>query len=86
MSGGASDWERSGGGGMQELDWEAVETDVGKVVGTETQSNGNSVRCAIFRPMGKILEAGYIKMQLYLSAPETRGGCTRLFHFSGTPL
>jgi hypothetical protein len=59
---------------MQELDWEAVETDVGKVVGTETQSNGNSVRCTIFRPMGKILEAGYIKMQLYLRS----GGSGRL--------
>ena len=40
---GASDWEWTGGGGMQELDWEEIKADLGEVVGTQTQSNGDDL-------------------------------------------
>ena len=40
---GASDWEWTGGGGMQELDWEEIKADLGEVVGAQTQSNGDDL-------------------------------------------
>ena len=40
---GASDWEWTGGGGVQELDWEEIKADMGEVVGTQTQSNGDDL-------------------------------------------
>jgi len=52
----ASDRKRSGGGGVQELDWEEIEADLGGVEGGKTQSNGNALRNKILRPMEKLLE------------------------------
>jgi len=48
---------------VQKFDWKAIETDVGEVVGTETQSDGDALRNTIQRPLGKILETGKMKMQ-----------------------
>lgn len=39
--GGAGDWKWSGGGSVQELDWQAIEADMGGVGGEKSQSNGN---------------------------------------------
>jgi hypothetical protein len=50
--GGAGDWERAGGGGVQAFDWSETQADMGKVVtATKTKQYGDPMLCKVLRPM-----------------------------------
>ena len=52
----AGDWEWSDRRGVQELDWQEVEADLGKGEGRESQSNGDHWGHQILPTMEKLLE------------------------------
>jgi hypothetical protein len=74
--------ERTGRGGVQTLDWEDVETDVGVLESGAGEQNGGTLCPAIQSTVGKILDASKITQKYFYAPPIL---CLLFFRLLFTP-